>query len=406
MEESKSRNPYSVSSVKNCGTLSIYRIPRSQFWYYRYWSVARGGYVKVSTRTADRNEALHIAKVAWQQSGIPFAKQIAPELTFRHWADQFLEFQARMVARKEISPIVQKMDISRLRNASAFFASTPVREIGTAQIESYLEHLYSSKRKIAAVTVRHYMLATRKVLMFTARQGVLPAVPLMPKHNKSGELDSPRCKFNLKEYKTLVNYLAREGKKNQRLAELRDCVLFLTNTLLRPSEFKDLRVSDCREQSDDNGKMRLWVKPPHPKVRSRTYETPSMGGALFAFNRMKKRLGDQDGYLFFSRKSSRSSAIQQLGNLFREVVKKLNLYKTREGVRTLYSLRHSGITWRVEAGTATVFEIARWARTSVDMIEKHYARQFEFKNRTEALLAKKPRMKRQGRDESRQEENS
>src|SRR5215469_2958994 len=137
MDESKSRNPFSVTLVKNCGTLSIYKIPRSQFWYYRYWSSARGGYIKASTRTADRAEALNKAKVAWQQSGVPFAKQVAPELSFRYWADEFLAVQAKAVARKELSPLVQRMDVSRLLNASTFFAATPIREIGTAQLEAY-----------------------------------------------------------------------------------------------------------------------------------------------------------------------------------------------------------------------------------------------------------------------------
>jgi hypothetical protein len=390
VEQSKSRNPYSVSSVKNCGTLSLYKIPRSQFWYFRYWSRARDGYVKVSTRTADKNEALHIAKVAWQQSGIPFAERIAPELTFRHWADEFLVSQARAVERQELSPIVQRMDISRLNNGAKFFAAMPIREIGSAQVDAYRDHLHTSKSGIAPATVRHYLLATRKVLTFAARQGVINSVPLMPKH-KAGDLDSPRCKFNLTDYRKLTSYLAREGKQNPRLAELRDCVIFLTNTLLRPSEFKDLRLSDCVEKIGNDGRPCLWVNPQHPKVRSRKYETPSMGGALFAFNRMRKRLSDGERYLFFPSLEDRSGAIQKLGGLFRKSVKILNLYTSPDGVRTLYSLRHTGITWRMEAGTATVFEIARWARTSVGMIEKHYARQFDFKNRTEALLAKRPR---------------
>jgi hypothetical protein len=33
-----------------------------------------------------------------------------------------------------------------------------------------------------------------------------------------------------------------------------------------------------------------------------------------------------------------------------------------------------------------VFDIARWARTSVSMIESNYAQQFEFKERTGQLV--------------------
>lgn len=390
MDESRSRNPFAVTAIQNCGTLSIYKIPRSQYWYFRYWNPRSGHYTKLSTRTSDRHEAIRLAKEAWQQSGISLGKQIAPELSFRYWSDGFLKQQGKAVARGELSPIVQKMDISRLRIVSAHFASLPIREIGTAQVDELRDHLFASRKGIAAVTVHHYLLATRKVLVFAARQGALAAVPLMPKR-KRGESDSPRCKFDLQQYRSVTSYLAREGKKDPRLAELKDCVIFLTNSLIRPSEFKDLRFSDCTEKVSAEGKSTLWVNPSRPKVRSKKYETPTMGGALFAFRRMKKRAKAGDEYLFFNGASTRQAAIQKLGNLFRDILLKLDLYKAPDGVRTLYSLRHTGITWRMEAGTATVFEIARWARTSVDMIEKHYARQFDFKNRTEALLAKPPR---------------
>jgi len=390
MDERRSRNPYSVSLVKNCGTLSLYKIPRSRFWYFRFWSAPRQAYVKTSTRTSDRNEALHIAKLAWQQSGLPLARQIAPELTFRHWADEFLVSQARAVDRKELSAAVQKLDRGRLRNASEFFASTPIREISSARVDEYREHLHETRPGIAVVSVRHYLVAVRKVLNFAVRHGAIDAIPLMPKQ-KSDALSSPRCKLSLAEYRKLKDHLRIAAKSNPRMAELYDCVIFLTNTLLRPSEFKDLRFSDCKEKEGADGKPTLWVNPPHPKVRSRTYETPSMRGALFAFRRMQKRIGGNSDYLFFPTYKSRSAAIQKLGEIFRTTMKSLGLYETPKGVRTLYSLRHTGITWRVEAGAATVFEIARWARTSVAMIEKHYAREFEFTNRTEALLAKKPR---------------
>lgn len=387
MDERRSRNPYNVAQIKNCGTLAIYKIPRSQFWYFRYWNSRTGHYTKVSTRTSDRSEAVRLAKEAWQQSGIPLGKQIAPELSFQYWSTLFLQHQQRSVERSELSPLVQKMDRSRLGIVATYFASVPIREIGTAQVDALRDHLFASRKGIAPVTVRHYLLATRKVLTFAARQGAIAAIPLMPRQ-KSGEMDSPRCKFDLQQYRKLTSYLAQAGRQDSRYAELKDCVIFLTSTLLRPSEFKDLRISDCVEKENTEGKVALWVNPQRPKVRSKKYETPSMGGALFSFKRMKKRIDTRDGYLFFNDSVSRQAAIQKLGNLFREVLIKLNLYKAPDGVRTLYSLRHTGITWRMEAGTATVFEIARWARTSVDMIEKHYARQFDFKNRTEALLAK------------------
>jgi hypothetical protein len=110
-----------------------------------------------------------------------------------------------------------------------------------------------------------------------------------------------------------------------------------------------------------------------------------MEGASKSFDRMKARAKSNESYLFLDRIKNRTKAIQKLGDMFRKVVKEVGLYQTANGKRTLYALRHSGITWRIEQGNS-VFDIARWARTSVSMIESNYAQQFEFKERTGQLV--------------------
>jgi len=58
---------------------------------------------------------------------------------------------------------------------------------------------------------------------------------------------------------------------------------------------------------------------------------------------------------------------------FNRILEELNLKFDREGNRrTLYSLRHSYISFRLLEG-ADIYQIAKNCRTSVEMIEKHYA---------------------------------
>jgi integrase len=58
---------------------------------------------------------------------------------------------------------------------------------------------------------------------------------------------------------------------------------------------------------------------------------------------------------------------------FNRILEETDLKRDREGNRrTLYSLRHSYISFRLLEG-ADIYQIAKNCRTSVEMIEKHYA---------------------------------
>ncbi len=60
------------------------------------------------------------------------------------------------------------------------------------------------------------------------------------------------------------------------------------------------------------------------------------------------------------------------GRIFSAVVKRAGL-QTEGEKHTLYSLRHTSIMYRLLLGKASALELARNARTSQAMIDKHYA---------------------------------
>lgn len=383
MPRDTSRNPYAVSLVKNCDTLTLYKIGRSKNWYYRFWCRGESKYRRASTRTSDKREAEAIAKLAWRQDGGEASNRAAPEMTIRYWADAFLEWQEKAVNRGELSAVVQRMDRSRLACVSEYFGSQAIGQISSPKVDQFRDHLFATKKGISPATARHYLISLKKVLAFAHKNEALSAVPVMPKY-KASDLESPRCKLDKHEYKVLGDYLRRVAKSSKDQAELYDCVIFLVNTLIRPSELKLLKFEHVRVTEEDDGRECVWVKPPRTKVKAYNWETPSMPGAFPALERMRARVEGRTGYLFFSQTENRDMAIQKLGGLFRSALRECGLYESAEGVRTLYSLRHTGITWRLESGAA-VYDVARWARTSVGMIEKHYARQYSFAARAVAI---------------------
>ena len=67
------------------------------------------------------------------------------------------------------------------------------------------------------------------------------------------------------------------------------------------------------------------------------------------------------------------SSTKELGNIFNKAVGEAGLKNSAHGVRTLYSLRHSCITWRLMSGDVNMEVLAKQCGTSVQMIEQHYS---------------------------------
>lgn len=65
-------------------------------------------------------------------------------------------------------------------------------------------------------------------------------------------------------------------------------------------------------------------------------------------------------------------ATPQLGKAFEKALQSSGLKDSPRGPRTLYSLRHTYITWQLLAGTS-MDVIARQCGTSAAMIEQHYS---------------------------------
>ena len=73
---------------------------------------------------------------------------------------------------------------------------------------------------------------------------------------------------------------------------------------------------------------------------------------------------------------NRDFVLRLIGRQLRVVLRSANLYKSTSGeTRTLYSLRHSAIMFRLIKGKdMCLLTLARNARTSVEMIDRFYAK--------------------------------
>ena len=174
--------------------------------------------------------------------------------------------------------------------------------------------------------------------------------------------------------------MAREGvtiRDVEVTDELYDVILFCVHSFVRPtsSELYALKHDDITEE--DNPK-RLLVTIRSGKTAFTVVNT--LSGAVYAYRRLRKRYPDagDDDYIFFSNYRNRSTASRIFQRQFNVLLERTNLKHdpVTDSERSVYSLRHTAICMRIilSNGKVNIFNLAKNAGTSVNQIERFYAR--------------------------------
>ena len=235
-------------------------------------------------------------------------------------------------------------------------------------------------------TLHHETVTLRQVLKTAIRHGWLQHLPDLSQPYRSSGKVVHRAWFSPDEYKKLYEYTRKnvqkaKGTQHEHLAaQLHDKILFMANTGIRPDEANCLQYRDVRIVEDDATGETILLIEVHGK-RGVGY-CKSTTGAVRPFERMKERnQGEPTDRLFPTDHKKQ----------FNRILDDLNLKTDRnDNRRTLYSLRHSYISFRLLEG-ADIYQIAKNCRTSVEMIEKHYAVHLENSLDAAAINVMKPR---------------
>jgi integrase len=224
------------------------------------------------------------------------------------------------------------------------------------------------KKPPSRSTLHHETVTLRMVLKTAVRSGWLQYVPDLSQPYKSSGKVVHRAWFSPDEYKQLYeatreNIKQAKGTRQTYLAEqLHDKILFMANTGIRPDEanwleYRDIDIVD--DKDTDETILEIEVRG-----KRGVGFCKSTKGAVWPFKRMVKRNKPNPTDRLFSVDHKKQ---------FNRILEELNLKVDRNGnSRTLYSLRHSYISFRLLEG-ADIYQIAKNCRTSVEMIEKHYA---------------------------------
>ncbi len=240
----------------------------------------------------------------------------------------------------------------------------------------------------ARSTLNQEMVVVRHVMETANGEGWLPSIPKLSFPYKASGKVGHRAWFTNEEYTKLWKHTQERAKNpphewgrwKTENEDLHDYILFMTNTGLRTDEAALVEKRDIEiVYDDDTGEEILEIA-----VRGKrgTGWCKSMPGAVLPFKRMVNRhkLGQKDKVF-----------PKQPRELLNKVLRELDLKTDREGnPRTSYSFRHTYICLRLLDG-ADIYQVAKNCRTSVEMIQKHYAVHLKDMIDTSAVNRRKPK---------------
>jgi integrase len=244
----------------------------------------------------------------------------------------------------------------------------------------------------STTTISQYMVAVRKVLSYAVAIGELDKLPEFPKIKI---VTTPRGAFTPSEYWKIIRTARRlsgqqypasadEIRANYKIRvaeqrmppDLARAIAFMLNSFIRPSDLKTLKHRHVEIVRANNTYLRLTL----PETKSHGRPIVTLQPAVRCYQQICKHQattghGAPDDYLFLPALQDRNYAHWVLNFHFNWILAETGLKMGPHGQpRSLYSLRHSSITFRLLYGQGIdLLTLARNARTSVDVINTHYA---------------------------------
>ena len=417
--------------------LVIFKIPASSYWWVRYYANFKT--VKRTTKTEIKRDAMEAAKRFYDDVNIRFHKMGDIELpedvnpaavvTFNQIAKMLVESETAKLERKQLTQTsFDNLQLRLNKLILPHFGLLDVQSVDYKSLDAFLQKLSKQQPPLSISTIGAYMGLVRKVLQHGARHSYLPHLPEFP---KVGVQDKPRGWFTVGEYHELnktakqlagkkVEWRAHNGKTGEsyfcfpggklhpkdRLIktvemtkDLPDLIVFMVNSYVRPTDIKNMQHRHVDVIKKEWTYLRLTLPP----SKGHSYPITTMPWAVRVYERICERrmegmpVGYQipiDEYVFMPKAASRDDAMKKLQRQFEVVMEMTKLRTSNSGeTRTLYSLRHSSIMFRLLYGRAIdTLTLSRNARTSPEMIDRFYAAPLQGEMNIDQLQSKrKPR---------------
>jgi integrase len=375
-------------------TLKIYRIFGSKFWQVRIY--LNGKYISKSLRTIDFNEATRLAREFFDELKLKHPRELLAvtrpqnnKEIIAKGIESIISTDQDRVRRDEIKRSSSKIMKGRLEGEIyEFFKNQDVKNISTQTLQKFVDYL--TDQEFSTTTIQGYLSLVNKLLKYLYTEKYLQQIPLMPRIKAQ---NNSRGAFTLTEYaqilrhsRTLRHTKFTDWQAGKRVwikeqyqtmpYEMNWLIRFVIYTFIRPGDIRQLQNKHIEIIKGSHSYLRINL----PEIKRHRAPIVSLPSAVPLYQRIFKEqkengFGKPNDFVFYPEESNRLLMLNIIGWLFNWILNDLNIKRGPHGIdRSLYSLRHTAITLRlIYGGGIDLLTLARNARTSVEMIEKHYA---------------------------------
>jgi len=395
--------------------LVVFKMAASRYWQVRCWIA--GKTYKRSAQTQSLRVAQSFARRFYEQllaqshgfgqtstQGVVLNVTTASNVQQRDdqtsaapSAHTFAALAAQMFAAEEAR--VERGEFTRgslqvLRNRLDLhlvprWGTQPITAIGYTEMMEFVDFMSKSK---SSTTISQYLIAIRKVFHHAVRVGALEKLPAFPSVKIK---TASRGAFTPTEYWRILRTARslrgtphpnskRALRKSYKLVysdycmppDLAWAVGFMVNSFIRPSDLKTLKHRHVEVVRGKNTYLRLTLPETkkHDKPIVTLFPAVRIYRQIVKYQQPRGKANPND-YLFLPELRDRNYALTVLSLMFNWVLSVTGYKQNAHGQpRSMYSLRHSAITFRLLYGQGIdLLTLARNARTSVEVINNHYA---------------------------------
>ncbi|KKO45457.1 integrase [Arsukibacterium ikkense] len=261
----------------------------------------------------------------------------------------------------------------------AYFGEKRINKIKQADMDSFsLWRRQQFGGELSKSSIQNHNAVLSKVYDKAVRQGQITKHDI-PAFDTQGKRQERRAAFSWEEFRKISDYILDEmqrtkNKTSKMLLELLyDYIDFVVATGMRPgTEIENVQWQDISFRLN-NGIPEITVAvrkgktTEHTGIRQVVVRSDFVANLEDLIARFPNRKAEDFVFLL-----SDGSEPKTLSRKFSDILKTLKLKKSPYGERTLYSLRHSYITWNLK-NKADIASLAKQCGTSIEMIDRTYS---------------------------------
>ena len=360
--------------------LYIFKQDNSERWYARFILTNHKKWLCKSTKKKDKDEAIAMAHRIFLDHQIRQENNtLVQSKRFKDVAERVIEKLEKQIEHGDDKRTYKDYIRALEKYHIPHFARTFVTSIDQEAITKFVEWRKKRMSKPpASSTLLTHNAALNLVFKEAIEQKWMIAAQV-PVLSSKGEAGTRRAAFSEDEYEAVLEAIHESEKqahseKTRQIRELLyDYCEIAVNTGIRPgTEMENIRWKDI-EIKTQGSKAQFFIHVTKGKTTKYTgarkvvCKRDVIGALVRLRERFPLRIPNQKLFLL-----ANGDPTPQLGKAFEKALQSSNLKDSPRGPRTLYSLRHTYITWQLLAGTS-MDVIARQCGTSAAMIEQHYS---------------------------------